>query len=236
VAHPAKPPLDTWCLAAVLVALLLGWCPLGSLAAIIMAGIGLRRVVASQGALRGTGLAWTAMALGVAIPLIEGVALERMQAVVVADMDEQASATVAGILREEDLPAGRVLPNASGGPSTEEQRELARTVSAALGELREVRITHRAAEGILNPVISATFIAEYTRGSAFGNAEFTTGTLHDFAPVLILRSLEVEAQGRRQRIPVLPVRTPERAATPRMDNLPAPEPAPEIPPSPETPR
>lgn len=171
-------------------------------------------------------MAWTAMALGVAIPLLEGMVLERFQSAVVADMDDQATATVTAMLRGEDLPTGRVLPPATGGPPPEEWRALARTLEAELGDLREVRITNRTAAGLLDPVVSATFIAEFARGSAFGNAEFTTGTLQRFAPTLILTSLELEAQGRRHKIPAVPTAPPEPLPSSTPDSDPATDPAP----------
>lgn len=206
VGEPAKPPLDSCCVAALIVAIVVGWCPLiGSLAAILVAGIGLRRVARATPPRRGAGLAWAAIALAVAIPIIEGYALENMQTRMVQQMDLRASDTVTRTLRGDEIPKGRWLAKAAGGATPEQIQAFAKDLRARLGELREVRVTNRTVSGVMDPEISAVFIAEFERGNAFGNAIFARGPLDGWSPSLVARSIELDISGERVQIPPAPL-------------------------------
>lgn len=122
----------------------------------------------------------------------------------VQQMDLRASDTVARTLRGDEMPKGRWLSKAAGGATPEQIQALAEDLRARLGELREVRVTNRSVTGVLDPDISAVFIAEFERGNAFGNAIFARGQLDGWSPSLVARSIELDIGGQRVQIPPAP--------------------------------
>lgn len=166
MADPADPRrLDPMALAALLVAIVAGWCPLTAAAAFVLGAIAYRRIGRAPGTLRGRGLAAAGMAVSTAILAGElwllGTVAERMQ----ADLRDQAVAAIGTALA--DAPAAL--------------RERA-------GRIESVTITRTEAQGVADPVFRYAFNAEGERATAFGVAEF--GTLPGaLPPRLVLRSV-----------------------------------------------
>ncbi|MFM9146417.1 MAG: hypothetical protein ACKORL_13945, partial [Phycisphaerales bacterium] len=63
--------MEPWALASFLGAIVLGWCPLTGLAAVVAGGVALQRIARSEGRRRGTGLAIAGLAIATAILLGE---------------------------------------------------------------------------------------------------------------------------------------------------------------------
>jgi hypothetical protein len=191
--------LEPLALASMLTALVLGWCPLGGIAAIVTGALALRRIARRPGERTGRGLAAAGMALATVILLGEAWLLGTLQQQVQESMDAQTVASVEAAMTP--LPAEAAEWDArSAPPAEDEQRAFARTSFERLGAVRGVSITHRTASGLTDPVVSVTFNADCERGTAFGHATFSTqpGTL---PPRMLLRSIEVEVAGERLRIP-----------------------------------
>ena len=193
------PRLEPLALASLLTALVLGWCPLGGITAVVIGVLALRRIARHPGERTGRGLAAAGVALATVILAGEAWLLGNLQEEVQESMDAQTVASVEAAMTP--LPAEAAEWDArSAPPSEDEQRAFARTSFERLGAVRGVSITNRAASGLADPVVSVTFNAECERGTAFGHATFATqpGTL---PPRMLLRSIEVEAAGERLRIP-----------------------------------
>jgi hypothetical protein len=144
--------------------------------------------------------------------VLEGWLLGALQSEVQDSMDTQTIAAVESACTV--MPAQEAeWDTRSSAPEAAERARFAREVADAVGAIRQVTVTHRTAEGLAEPVISAAFNAAGERGTVFGTASFTTqpGTL---PPVLLLRSIEVEVAGRRLRLPASDTdatKQPERA-------------------------
>lgn len=191
--------LEPLALASLLTAIVLGWCPLTAIAAVVLGLVAVHRVRASEGARSGQGLAVAGIAVATAILVLEGWLLGTLQSEVQDAMDAQTIATVESACTV--LPAEEVAwDSRSPAPDQAERLRFARDVTEAVGAIRQVTVTHRTAEGLAEPVVSAAFNAAGERGTVFGTATFATqpGTL---PPVLLLRSIEVEVAGRRMKLP-----------------------------------
>jgi len=201
---------DPFALASLLAAIVLGWCPLAALAAIVLACVALHRIRQSAGTRGGKGLAIAALVISTVILLGEGWVLGELQSEVQDSMTAQATAAVEGCL----TPVPEVVPewDAHGtAPTDAERTAFARAIVRQAGAVSQVSITRRSAEGLAEPTVSTAFIATCERGTVFGNATFATvpGTL---PPNLQLRSIEVEVAGTRLRMPAATAPTP--GATP----------------------
>ncbi len=163
--------------------------------------MGLRRIRNSQGAKRGAGLAWAGLALGVAIPALQLVALGWLQSHVEASIDRAAESSIVETLNGGDLPSGVWATTALGGPPTSAVQDFCKAVEAQLGGLREVRLTKRTLTEWPNSVIAVAFSADFERGTAFGNATFKQGPPADLNVTLLMQSLELDAGGVRTRVP-----------------------------------
>ena len=210
-----RPRLEPLALASLLTAIVLGWCPLTAVAAIVLGLVGLHRVRASEGARTGQGLALAGVAVATAILVLEGWMLGALQSEVQDSMDAQTIAAVESACTVMPAEAVEWDPR-STGPGQDERERFAREVSDAIGAIRQVTVTHRTAAGLTDPVVSAAFNAIGERGTAFGNASFATQPA-TLPPVLLLRSIEVEVAGRRLRIPAQSDTAPDGPA-PEGDN------------------
>ena len=210
-------------LAAFLVALVLGWCPLTALGAIVLAAIALRRIRRPGVARTGNGLAIAAMVIATGILFTEGWLLGELQMEVQESMEAQAVVSIEASLTV--LPAvAAEWDEQSSPPSENERAEFARQIAAQAGAVRQVTVTRRSVEGLTDPTISTAFNASCELGTVFGNATFATvpATL---PPKLVLRSIEVEFAGVRAQLPAAdaaPTPPPSLPPTP-------PPPAPSIP-------
>ena len=210
-------------LAAFLVALVLGWCPLTGLVAIVLAAIALRRIRRPGVARTGNGLAIAAMVIATGILFTEGWLLGELQTEVQESMEEQAVVSIEASMTV--LPAvAAEWDEQSNPPSENERAEFARQIAAQAGAVRQVTVTRLSVEGLTDPTVSTAFNASCERGTVFGNATFATvpATL---PPKLVLRSIEVEFAGVRAQLPAAgagPTTTPELAPS-------APLPAPSTP-------
>ena len=205
-------------LAAFLVALVLGWCPLTALGAIVLAAIALRRIRRPGVARTGNGLAIAAMVIATGILFTEGWLLGELQTEVQESMEAQAVVSIEASLTV--LPAvAAEWDEQSSPPSENERAEFARQIAAQAGAVRQVTVTRRSVEGLTDPTISTAFNASCELGTVFGNATFATvpATL---PPKLVLRSIEVEFAGVRAQLPAADA---------------APTPPPSLPPTPPPP-
>lgn len=195
---PAAPTLEPTALAAFLVALLLGWCPLTGLAAIALGITALLRIRERGGARTGRGLALGGIGIAAALLTGWGVLLDRLGTEVWDSMDTQAMAAIdAGL----DRPgAGPVAWDAEGAPADDEAKAFASRLREALGPVREVAITNRAVEGLTARTVTVAFTATGERGVGFGSAAFTTDP-RTVPPVLLLRRIEMDIAGKRIRLP-----------------------------------
>ena len=205
-------------LAAFLVALVLGWCPLTALGAIVLAAIALRRIRRPGVARTGNGLAIAAMVIATGILFTEGWLLGELKAEAQESMAEQSVVSIEASLTV--LPAvAAEWDEQSSPPSENERAEFARQIAAQAGAVRQVTVTRRSVEGLTDPTISTAFNASCELGTVFGNATFATvpATL---PPKLVLRSIEVEFAGVRAQLPAADA---------------APTPPPSLPPTPPPP-
>lgn len=194
-----RPRLEPMALAAFLVALVLGWCPLTALGAIVLAAIALRRIRRPGVARTGNGLAIAAMVIATGILFTEGWLLGELQTEVQESMEEQAVVSIEASMTV--LPAvAAEWDERSTPPSENERAEFARQIAAQAGAVRQVTVTRRSVEGLTDPTVSTAFNASCERGTVFGNATFATvpATL---PPKLVLRSIEVECAGVRTQLP-----------------------------------
>ena len=204
--------MEPLALASFLGAVVLGWCPLTGLAAVVTGGIALQRIARSEGRRRGTGLAIAGMVVATAILLAEGWLLGRLQDEVAASMDDQAGTSIRAALGPGEFPAwDPALPCPE-----EERRAFRAALAEATGPLKSVSITKREAAGISAPVVTTAFNAVGERATAFGVARFTVQPA-TFPPVLTIRSLEIDVGGRRMALPAEDASAPthaEQEATP----------------------
>jgi hypothetical protein len=188
--------MEPWALASFLGAIVLGWCPLTGIAAVVAGGVALQRIARSEGRRRGTGLAVAGMVIATVILLAEGWMLGRLQDEVAASMEEQAGTSIRAALGGGEFPSWDPAV-----PCPEEERQAFRAALAeATGPLKSVSITRREATGISAPVVTTAFNAVGDRATAFGVARFSVQPA-SFPPVLTIRSLEVEVGGRRLALP-----------------------------------
>ena len=191
------PSMEPWALASFLGAIVLGWCPLTALAAVVAGGVALQRIARSEGRRRGTGLAIGGMAIATVILLAEGWMLGRLQDEVAASMDEQAHASIEGVVGAGPMPAWE----AGIECAESDVRAFRQSFAEAVGSLKSLSITKREAAGISAPVVTTAFNAVGERATAFGVARFSVQPA-TFPPELSIRSLEVEVGGRRLSLPV----------------------------------
>lgn len=218
--------LEPLALASLLTALVLGWCPLTALVAIVLGGMALHRMKRETPdgrteERRGAGLAFAGMGIATAILLGELWFLGDLQATVIDSMESQATAAIEAGLRVQApgaAPASEsadelVWDDAFHAPDEAARAAFAGAVAAQTGGLRQVSITNRTVEGLAEPTITTAFNANGERGTVFGSATFATvpGTL---PPVLRLRLLTVDLDGTRRtlpatEIPKTPIATPQ---------------------------
>lgn len=214
-----KPTLEPTALAALLVAIFLGWCPLTGLAAIVLGGVALHRIKQRPGLRTGSKLAIVAMIMATMIMLVEGVILGELQAQVQDSMEAQALASIEGVMTPipEEVPAWDAR---STEPSAVELADFAKAICAQMGAVKQVSITRRGATGLTEPVISTAFNATCERGTVFGNATFAVvpATL---PPMLRLRSVEVEFAGGKAQLPVLAAARVGETHAPAANDAPA---------------
>jgi hypothetical protein len=207
-------------LAAFLVALVLGWCPLTALGAIVLAAIALRRIRRPGVARTGNGLAIAAMVIATGILFTEGWLLGELQTEVQESMESQAVVSIEASMTV--LPAvAAEWDEQSTPPSENERTEFARQIAAQAGAVRQVTVTRRSVDGLTDPTISTAFNASCERGTVFGNATFATvpATL---PPKLVLRSIEVEFAGVRAQLPAADAAPTTPPSLPPTPPLPAP--------------
>ena len=196
---PDRPRLEPMALAAFLVALVLGWCPLTALGAIVLAAIALRRIRRPGVARTGNGLAIAAMVIATGILFAEGWLLGELKAEAQESMAEQSVVSIEASLTV--LPAvAAEWDEQSSPPSENERAQFARQIAAQAGALRHVTVTRRSEEELTEPTISTAFNASCERGTVFGNATFAKVPA-TWPPKLVLRSIEVEFAGVRVQLP-----------------------------------
>ena len=225
--HPGtRRRLEPLALASLLTALVLGWCPLTALVAIVLGGVALHRMKRQTAdgrteERRGAGLAFAGMGIATAILLGELWFLGDLQTTVIDSMESQATAAIEEGLRSPAAAAADaaatpaadalVWEDATHAPDEAERAAFATAVAAQMGALRQVSITNRTVQGLAEPTITTAFNANGERGTVFGTATFATvpGTV---PPVLRLRLLTVELAGVRQTLPA--TETPGTPAAP----------------------
>lgn len=194
-------PLDAWALAAFLVALLLGWCPLGGVAGLVLGIVALRSIRRAERPRRGVGLAWGAIFVSATLLLSFGLWAERFVGGLQDSMELQAIQAIEGTLRGQPESAdGWAQDTAGGAPDAIALAEFARPLAERLGAFRRATITNRMADGVVDPRITIAFNADFEKGTAFGKAVFRPlqGTI---PPALRLEAFEVESGGTRQSLP-----------------------------------
>lgn len=192
------PTLEPTALAAFLVALILGWCPLTGLAAIALGITALLRIHERRGARTGRGLALGGIGIAAALLVGSGVLLDRLSGEVWDSMDAQATTAIdAGLGR---AGAGSPRWDATDAPAEPAAQAFAARALEALGPVRAVSITNRTVEGLTARTVTVAFTATGARGVGFGSATFTTDA-RTVPPVLLLRRLELDAGGTRMRLP-----------------------------------
>lgn len=210
--NPERPKVEPLALASLLTALVLGWCPLTALAAIVLGAVALHRIVNGGGLRTGRGLAFAGMGIATGVLLLElsvaGNLLEEVQ----ESMDAQAVAAIESSMTPLPERAAPWDPSAEP-PSPESVAGFARTVAARAGAVTDVAITRRTAEGVAAPIVSTAFNAACERGTVFGNATFAVvpATL---PPTLVLRSIEIELGGERLVLAAAADAKPGPAPTP----------------------
>ena len=222
----SRKRLEPLALASLLTALVLGWCPLTALVAIVLGGVALHRMKRETPdgrteERRGAGLAFAGMGIATAILLGELWLLGDLQTTVMDSMESQATAAIEAGLRVQapgaapaSTPADELVwDDAFHAPDEAARAAFAGAVAAQTGMLRQVSITNRTVEGLAEPTITTAFNANGERGTAFGTATFATvpGTL---PPVLRLRLLTVELDGTRQTLPATEMPKAPTAAAP----------------------
>lgn len=208
-------------MAALVVAVVLACCPLlGPIAAMILGTVAVSRVLRSPTPRRGIRLAWAALAIGAVSLLVQGIALQNWQEHAIAEMDGMALTTVRDALEGTESAEARWVSAASGGPTPEQRRALAAGLKARLGPLRGVSVTTRSSDALFK--VTVTFIAEFERGTAFGSADFITGTLQSMTPELIAQRIELDVSGQRVMLPPEPSATEPAKDPPATDQTPAP--------------
>lgn len=205
--------LEPLALASLLTALVLGWCPLTALVAIVLGGMALHRMKRETADGRaeeraGAGLAFAGMGIATAILLGELWFLGDLQATVIDSMESQATAAIEAGLRVQAPGAAQASTSADElawddafqAPDEAARAAFAGAVAAQTGTLRQVSITNRTVEGLAEPTVTTAFNANGERGTVFGSATFATvpGTL---PPVLRLRLLTVDLDGTRRTLP-----------------------------------
>ena len=173
------PSMEPWALAAFLGATVLGWCPLAGLGAVVAGGVAIQRIARSDGRRRGTGLAIAGMAIATAILLAEGWLLGRLQDQVADSMDEQANASIGGLLGDGAPPTWDVAVACADA----DVHAFRTSLTEAIGALKSVSITRREATGVSAPVVTTAFNAVGERATAFGVARFSVQPA-TFPPVL----------------------------------------------------
>jgi len=73
-------------------------------------------------------------------------------------------------------------------------------------------VTTRSQEALFT--VTVTFIAEFERGTAFGSADFITGTLQNLSPQLIAKRIELDVSGQRVMLPPEPSATEPASQSP----------------------
>ena len=209
----SRKRLEPLALASLLTALVLGWCPLTALVAIVLGGVALHRMKRETPdgrteERRGAGLAFAGMGIATAILLGELWLLGDLQTTVIDSMESQATAAIEAGLRVQapgaapaSTPADELVwDDAFHAPDEAARAAFAGAVAAQTGMLRQVSITNRTVEGLAEPTITTAFNANGERGTVFGSATFATvpGTL---PPVLRLRLLTVDLDGTRRTLP-----------------------------------
>lgn len=196
--RPAASTLEPTALAAFLVALVLGWCPLTALAAIALGITALVRIREGGGARTGKGLAVGAIALAAAILVGWGALLERLGADALDAMDAQATEAIdAGLGRP---GAAEMRWERSLEPAADAAAAFTAQARDALGEVRDVAITNRAMQGLADRTVTVAFTATGAKAVGFGSATFATDSA-SLQPRLVLRSIELEVGDRRLRLP-----------------------------------
>lgn len=188
--------MEPWALASFLGAIVLGWCPLTGIAAVVAGGVALQRIARSGGRRRGAGMAVAGMCIATGILVAEAWLLGRLQDEVATSMDEQAIAAVRGVLGDADLPAWDGEPACTPADA----QAFRAAFAEAVGALKSVSITRRDASGISAPVVTTAFNAVGAKATAFGVARFSVQPA-TFPPVLSMRSLEIEVGERRLSLP-----------------------------------
>ncbi len=196
--RPAAATLEPTALAAFLVALVLGWCPLTALAAIALGITALVRIREGGGARTGKGLAVGAIALSAAILIGWGALLERLGTDALDAMDTQATEAIDAGLGRPGAPAMRW--ERSLEPAADAVAAFTADAKDALGEVRDVAITNRSMKGLADRTVTVAFTATGAKAVGFGSATFATDSA-SLQPRLVLRSIELEVGGRRLRLP-----------------------------------
>lgn len=190
---------------ALVSAILLGWCPLTSIPAMVLGVVSLRRIAAQPQRLRGLGYAWGAIGIAVFLMVTTMWLASWAREYLLDELSTSTGAAVSAVLTPgpDDSLWVKV---AAGGPSPEEAAAFQQSVEAMIGPVREVRVNSLRAEGVMALTWEAAFTVEGEKAVAFGTAQFAQPTEYQpgrsvFPPTLYMRSILLDVGGKRISLP-----------------------------------
>jgi hypothetical protein len=175
---PKHPSLPTSQLAwAALICGLVFCVPLLGLIAILLGGLALGRIAASNGTLGGRRLALLAMGFGAASTVIWALGLDQFQSWYLGELNERMEAAVVDVLdasaQDEAANVRAVFANAGAELSDEQVGAFAAAIDSEWGELLSVSVLRSTPQGgPLTPRMAVAFDAEYARLTVSGVASF----------------------------------------------------------------
>lgn len=166
--------------------------------------MGLHRIRKANGALRGAGLARAGVLVGAGLLVIEVMLMTQLGQYMHNRVETQVQSAVTSVLTKENLPPSFwVQPNA-GGPTEAEVTAWRQKIVAPLGELRNLRITHREQSTWPPLRVTVAFTADFEAGTVQGGAYFIQSQPGGFDIALLMQRLELDVQGTRSSIPPAP--------------------------------
>ncbi|MFO0783457.1 MAG: DUF4190 domain-containing protein [Phycisphaerales bacterium] len=197
--------LDPVAVAALIAAILLGWCPLTSIPAMVLGVVSLRRIAAQPQRLRGMGYAWSAIGIAAVLMVTTMWGASLAREYLLEELGASTSAAVTAVLTKG--PDDNVwVQVGAGGPSPEEAAAFQEQVEALIGPVREVRVNNLRPEGIMAATWEAAFTVDGEKAVAFGTAQFAQATDFQpgrpmFPPPLFMRSILLDVGGKRISLP-----------------------------------
>jgi hypothetical protein len=190
----------------------LGPCCIGTFAGIILGIVGLQRIRSSKSPLRGAGLARAGILVGAGLLAIEILLASQFARYTHDRIETQAWSAVNSVLIMEQPPPALWVRREAGGPTGEEVAAWRQQTVVPLGQLRNVRITHREQSSWPPLRVSVAFTADFDSGSVLGGAYFVQGQQSGMDITLLLQRLELDVNGTRSSLPPAPSTSPPATA------------------------